>query len=769
VREFAAASLKAGQGIPLWNPYIMGGLPYVAAMHGDIYYPTFLLRAVLPTDVAMTWSFMLHYPLAGLFTFVFLRSWGLSFIPSLLGGLAYLMCGPIASYVAPGHDGKLYVSTLLPLMLWALTRGVRDGRAWAWGVAVIAVGLAVLSPHPQLLQYFLLVSGAFALWVALGAPAVKLDRPATLRRLGLALGSVVIGMMMGAVQYWPVMEYVKWSPRAAGGSQTGWEHAVSYSFPPEELVNTYLPEFTGILDRYYGRNFIHFHSEYLGAALLVLAFAGLGAWRLRNHSKGFVWFWLGTLVISLLWALGGFTPFYHLVYAIVPGTKFFRAPSTIIYVTAFALCVLAALGTERLLARSVSQRYLVGWAIGAAVVALLALVGALGGMAEGLAESTSKLRAAMVGQPEVWPQFFQQLYGPMVEANAGAIRLGALRSLLFVLLVVGLGLAHLRRMVPRAVVAWGLVLVVGADFYSVLKQYWKFSPPAAHTYGSNPAIDAIKREPQPARVLTMNLKGASTREPMIRGDGLMVHEIRQFEGYHGNELGRFREFADRSDSGQRPNAWSLYNIKFLLTNDSLTVPGLAKILGPVQSAYAGSTGSDEKLYLYRLPGSNPYAWVAPAVLKAPDAQVAATVTDPRFDSTYQRRVALADPEGPLASNANPNALPQPVAIAATVRSYAPGRVSLALDQPAPAGSALVVSENYYPGWTARVDGRPAPVGRVDYTLIGVGLPAGARAVELTFESARSATGKLLTLASLGLAVVVIAAGLVADRRRRVAA
>ncbi|MFL5578964.1 MAG: hypothetical protein ACJ8AO_01220, partial [Gemmatimonadaceae bacterium] len=100
VREFAAASLRAGQGIPLWNPYIMGGLPYVAAMHGDIYYPTFLLRAVLPTDVAMTWSFMLHYPLAGLFTFVFLRAWGLSFIPSLLGGLAYLMCGPIASYVA---------------------------------------------------------------------------------------------------------------------------------------------------------------------------------------------------------------------------------------------------------------------------------------------------------------------------------------------------------------------------------------------------------------------------------------------------------------------------------------------------------------------------------------------------------------------------------------------------------------------------------------------------------------------------------------------
>src|SRR5215216_2975341 len=60
VRDFAAASLKAGHGIPLWNPYLFGGLPYVAAMHGDIFYPTFLLRMLLPTDVAMTWSFIIH-------------------------------------------------------------------------------------------------------------------------------------------------------------------------------------------------------------------------------------------------------------------------------------------------------------------------------------------------------------------------------------------------------------------------------------------------------------------------------------------------------------------------------------------------------------------------------------------------------------------------------------------------------------------------------------------------------------------------------------
>ena len=49
-RQFAAASLRSGQGFPLWNPYLFGGMPYVAAMHGDIFYPTFLLRMVMPTE-----------------------------------------------------------------------------------------------------------------------------------------------------------------------------------------------------------------------------------------------------------------------------------------------------------------------------------------------------------------------------------------------------------------------------------------------------------------------------------------------------------------------------------------------------------------------------------------------------------------------------------------------------------------------------------------------------------------------------------------------
>jgi len=101
-----------------------------------------------------------------------------------------------------------------------------------------------------------------------------------------------------------------------------------------------------------------------------------------------------------------------------------------------------------------------------------------------------------------------------------------------------------------------------------------------------------------------------------------------------------------------------------------------------------------------------------------------------------------------------------------VTRYDPGHIEVQLDQPAPAGAALMVSENYYPGWTATVDGKLAAVGRADFTLIGVELPAGARNVELTYGSATYERGRVITLIAVLAALVALAAGLVLERGRR---
>lgn len=741
VRDFAGQALKAGQGIPQWNPYLFSGLPYIAAMHGDIFYPTALLRLLLPTDIGLTWGFILHLFFAGCFTYGFLRAWGLSFFPSLLGGAAYMLSGQIASLASPGHDGKLFVSALLPLGLWLLVRGVRDGRHWVWGAFALVVGLAVLSPHPQLLQYLLLASGSFALYLTLAIrpDGTKLPRREGMKRLLFALGAVLVGGAIGAVQYLPVMEYIPFSPRAGG--RGGYEFATRYSMPIEELINTYLPQFSGLLENYWGRNGIHLHSEYLGAPVLLLAGAAFGGMRRRAFRR----FWLGLGLVALLWALGGYTPFYHLVYALVPGSKFFKAPSTIFYLVSFAVSVLAALGTERALEEGLSRRYLVGWGIAGAGIALLATAGVFTALGQSIAASYAG------GQ-----------FDELIASNKTAVILGAWRSFLFLGLSIGLLLWASRQRDATRLLGWGLVALVVGDLWTIDRHYWMFSPPARVLYASDPATQFLQSAEMGRVVVLPNTQeGIAARDPNYYGDGLMVHRVRLVRGYHGNELGRYQHLASREQPGDygnflTPAFWRLSNARYLYTNMPLSDSTLRQLLGPVKNS-AGST-----VYLYRLPGNNPPAWVVPAIVKAGDTATAVTVIDPRFDPL---RVAIVDSTSSVPSQ-RLTALPEPLAAQPKVTRFAPGHITVALGAPAPAGAALVVSENYFPGWAAHVDGRPADVVRTDFTFLGVPLSPGATSVTLDFADPAYLRGKRVSLAAVAIALLLLAAGVFLERQRR---
>lgn len=738
-REYAASTLKATGHFPLWNPYLFGGMPFVAAMHGDIFYPTFLLRMILPTDVAMTWGFVIHVFLAGLFTFTFLRACGFSFFGSLFGGVAYMMGGQVASLVSPGHDGKMFVSALFPLTLLLLLRGIRDGKRWSWGALALVIGLVVLSPHPQLLQYLLLASAAFALFLAISAwRRDELTSRETAVRLGFALGAVVIGGLMGAVQYLPLREYVPWSPRAGG--LPSYEVATSYAWPTSELFNAYLPQFTGMLSHYWGESGIHFHSDYVGVVVLMMAGAAFSGLR-TDPRRRLIWFFTGTVIVATLWAMGSHTPFYRIPYALIPGTKFFRAPNSVFFVGSLGIGVLAAAGVDHVIDRIVGKKYFYAWLGFGGLIAVLAAAGILTSIAEGLAREQAIDRAM---------------------ANSLNLMYGAWRSFAFVIATVALVVFIQRGKIPLRAGALALSLLAAMDLWSILRYYWVFSPPAAQVYASDPTVDYMKRETQPARVIALPLAPIGVRDPVLEGDALMVHRIRNVIGYHGNQLGRYNQLMDK-DQGYRqivnPNVWKLLNARFLLTNadnPQEVFPGATRVAGPAQDA-AGIT-----VRLYKLPGDNPYAWVVPIIVKAPDDAVIGTVRDLRFDV---RRAALFDTAAAVAGVANVTALPEPLAIGASVTRYAPGSVDIRLAAPAPKGSALMVSENYYPGWQATVAGKPVVTGRADYTLIGVQLPEGATDVSLTFTSPAYQKGKLITLIAIAAALILAGVGAVAERRR----
>ena len=128
------------------------------------------------------------------------------------------------------------------------------------------------------------VPGAYSLFLAFATlDGIKLERAVALRRLGVALVAVIIGLAIGAVQYLPVREYMSWSPRAGG---IDYSAATSYAWPPYELLNAYLPQFSGILDNYSGPNGIHLHSDYAGVVVLILAGAAFIGWRTDPRRRG---------------------------------------------------------------------------------------------------------------------------------------------------------------------------------------------------------------------------------------------------------------------------------------------------------------------------------------------------------------------------------------------------------------------------------------------------------------------------------------------------
>ena len=147
--------------------------------------------------------------------------------------------------------------------------------------------------------------------------------------------------------------------------------------------------------------------------------------------------------------------------------------------------------------------------------------------------------------------------------------------------------------------------------------------------------------------------------------------------------------------------------------------------------------------------------------RAPDGDVLPAVLDPRFD---QRRLAVFSDTSVLHITP-PSSLPAPSTLTTSTSNYGPGRATIALSGPSPAGAALVVAENYFPGWTATVDGTAQPTYRANFNLIGVPLPAGARTIELSFHDAAIDTGKGITLLAVVLALLALAGGVVMDRRR----
>ena len=758
-RSFYADALTELGTFPRWAPLILGGTPFLEALSGGdaLYPPSALLLLLTETYRALGWKLVLHVLGAGFFMYGWTRVLGASRAAALVAGVGYMLAPFLVSLVRPGHDGKIFVAALAPLLFWAVEKHFLRSRVTSFAGIAAVVALVISTTHFQMAYFLFGAVGLYAIFRTVelwrGAvedgggdadPAAELPprrRPApALSRLGVFLAASVVGAGIAGVQFIPAVGYVMESSRriqttreAAGESGVAWSS--SWSLHPEEAMSMLIPEFAGNDARgsdwsqstYWGRNVTRDNSPYAGIVIMLLAavsFAGGARVRLR-------YFFVGLAALAFLFALGSHTPVWRIFYEVVPGIRLFRAPDQVMFLFGFGAATLAALGTDRIL-RVTTDDDALGWKqlmrvlwIAGAVMAVLALAASSGGLTS------------------VWTGTVYRDIDPgrlqLVEALQPLIGRGAWIAAFLALATAGLTWT-LREgyLAPRGLVA-GVVLLVAVDelristaFVQVMDFHqWAQPDPNVQTL-----LDRHAGDPEPYRLWSL-LSSSQDVKPALHGIELAA-------GHHPNDLSRYRELIGMVGSGQPVNLANdrirrLLNVRYILWPDWERGPAPE---GPVVSR---SQFPDGSVYATLLAADGlPRARLVGGAVVRSDAEAVAYMLSEGFDP--EREVVLAE-EPPLALDGTP--------VQGTVRweERGPNRMRLAVRADRPA--LLVVADNWYPAWHATVDGADTPVLRAYHTLRAVPIPGGDHVVEMEYRSTLVARGLVLSVALLlGLAGAV---------------
>ncbi len=327
-RDYAARALLGGR-LPLWNPDIFLGVPFLADSQTALFYPLHWPLLGLSAPRAVAWSIIMHVFLAASGAYVFARRVGrLGVAGAVATATVFAFSGFLGAQAE--HVNQLNTAAWLPWLLIVTDRAFA-GRRLAVPVGGLLIGVMLLAGHAQAAYINLVAIGLFAL---LRSPAGDWRKPAWWgRTLWPLVQMSLFGAGLAAVQLLPTAELSQLSIRAGGLS---YRQAVSFSLDPRLALRGLLPTFG---------NDAPLFSEYVAyVGILALCLACLGWWSSRQHRLNR--FALLTTAAGIFLALGVFNPFYFLLYHAVPGFALFRAPARWMFLTTWGLSLLAGLGVE---------------------------------------------------------------------------------------------------------------------------------------------------------------------------------------------------------------------------------------------------------------------------------------------------------------------------------------------------------------------------------------------------------------------------------------
>src|SRR4051812_12414424 len=326
--------------LPLWNPYVAGGVPLGAIPDTGALSPFAALRAALPNSLAPAWSALVSLLGALGFTYLFLRRLGLRAAAAWIGGAVYATSGFIVSWTNWPHAR---IAALFPALFWAVDRAIAPSRsapstrAHIYDALPIAVVLAAMwfEGFPAVTGYCLYGVAAYVLF------ELVRSRWKAWRGALVAAGGVLLGTAVAAVQLAP------FAIRLRDLDINYRDQAANVHLPFAALATTVMPFAYGSgRAPYYGPNNLIEAQSFVGGAALVLVLVALTTARPSAVRSGTRLFWGGLAVLSLVLIYAGGPVLAFAQHFPVFSNNFVGRLRSLLL---FAVAVLAAVGVERLL------------------------------------------------------------------------------------------------------------------------------------------------------------------------------------------------------------------------------------------------------------------------------------------------------------------------------------------------------------------------------------------------------------------------------------
>ena len=788
-KRFTLNSLGAGE-IPLWNPYLFAGAPFLANGQHSALYPFSALFLVLPLTKAYGWFALSQIWLAGVLMYVFGRILSLRRGSAALAGFVYQGASflVISAAVFPMIAGAV---VWLPLLLGCIERVVTTAtgtaeerrRTLPWAVVgAVALGTQVLAGHAEFTYYTLLIMALYAGWRIVTraverrredmSGAALFVRPA----LWLA-GLVVVGLLLSALQLIPLYEVGQVNFRAGSAS---FAEVRGWAFPWRNAINLIMPDFFGnpthhgYRDVFTGRwtplsvnaygqpnphgagttswgikNYVE-GATYLGLLPLILAVLGvlpLFRRRLDAPRRAQTLFFLGLGFFSLAFIFG--TPLYALLYYGLPFIDQLHTPFRWVFPLALTVATLAGFGADAVederqaspdASRGSRSAFVAGWlalAAGLAVLVGLLVSRLMYGTFQPLVE---RLFLGMALATDAFPsaeafysyQFRQALVFGLFLAASGVVLLLSRRRY-WIVLACGLVIADLA--------------LAGAGFNAAVDPALLAHEPEA--------IRWLREQPGEWRLATLDVSGRKA----LNANTPWLYDLADIRGYDSIIPRQYTAFMGviEPQNGLQFNRIQPLGSVEALNSPLLDVLGVKYIASvePVELPKLRPVWEGEGLIIYENPAVAPRAYVLPQTATVIAADVPAALAE--YDPRSHVILAESDAAGVPAGDASPGEL-----VAATIDQLRNNEVVVTAR--ADEAAWLILNDSYFPGWRAYV--RPAGAGedaeqetaitRVNGNFRGVRLEPGEWTVRFRYSPRSFQLGGLLSF--MGVVILIFAVG-----------